>query len=84
MFGDAPQAGEGAGRDGLGLRGEELFLVEKFGEVEHFADLVFWKRLDELIEFFGGCHSVSIGLKVISCMGHIPNSLALVEVPSWA
>ena len=56
LFGDAAQSGEGAGGDGLGLRGGELFLVEKFGEMENFVDLVFWKRLDELVEFFGGCH----------------------------
>ena len=58
MFGDASQPGEGAGGNGRGLRGGELFLVEKFGEVKNFVDLVFWKRLDELIEFFGGCHGV--------------------------
>lgn len=68
----------------MGLRGDELFLVEKFSEVENFVDLLFWKRLDELVEFFSGCHDVFSKLNVTSCMGRIPNSLALVEVPSLA
>jgi hypothetical protein len=53
-FGDAPESGEGAGGDGL--RRGKLFLVEKFGEVEDFVDLVFRESLDQLVEFFGGCH----------------------------
>jgi hypothetical protein len=48
-FGDAPESGEGAGGDGL--MGGKLFLVEKFGEVKDFVDLVFWERLDQLVEF---------------------------------
>jgi hypothetical protein len=55
-FGDAPKSGEGAEGDSFGWRGGELFLVEKFGEVEDFVDLVFWKGLDQLVELFGGCH----------------------------
>lgn len=43
---------------GIGLRGRELFLVEKFSELADFVDLVFWKGLDELVKFFGGCHDV--------------------------
>jgi hypothetical protein len=39
--------------------GEKLFLVEKFGEVEDFVDLVFREGLDQLVEFFGGCHDFS-------------------------
>ena len=56
-FGDAPESGESAGGDSL--TGGELFLVEKFGEVEDFVNLVFWEDLDKLVEFFGGCHDFS-------------------------
>jgi hypothetical protein len=38
------------------LRGGELFLMEKFGKVEDFVNLVVWEGLDKLVEFFGGCH----------------------------
>ena len=55
MFGDAPKSGEGARRDSL-LRSGELFLLEKFSEVEDFVDLAFWESLDQLIESFGCCH----------------------------
>jgi hypothetical protein len=61
-FGNAPESGESAGGDGL--RGGELFLVKKFGEVEDFVDLVFWEGLDQLMEFFGGCHDFS-GVNVV-------------------
>jgi hypothetical protein len=54
-FGDAPKSGEGAGGDCL-VRGKRIFLVEKFGEVEEFVDLVFWEGLDNLVKFLGGCH----------------------------
>ena len=55
MFGDAPKSGEGARGDSF-LRSGELFLLEKFSEVEDFVDLAFWESLDQLIESFGGCH----------------------------
>jgi hypothetical protein len=41
------------------MRGGELLLVKKFGEVEDFIDLVFWEGLDDLVEFFGGGHDFS-------------------------
>jgi hypothetical protein len=56
-FGDAPESGEGT--RGHGLRAGKLFLVEKFGEVEDFVDLVFREGLDQLVKFFGGCHNFS-------------------------
>jgi hypothetical protein len=31
---------------GYKWRGGELFLLEKFGEVENFVDLAFWEGLD--------------------------------------
>jgi hypothetical protein len=46
------------------LRGRELFLMEKFDEVEDFVDLVFREGLDELVEFFGGSHEVLGGESV--------------------
>lgn len=55
-FGDAPESSEGAGGDSLELRRGELSLVEKFGKVKDFVDLVFWEGLDKLVGFFGGCH----------------------------
>ncbi len=41
-FGDTSKSGQGAGG--------ELFLLKNF------VDLALWEGLDQLVEFFGGCH----------------------------
>jgi len=41
------------------LRGGELFLLEKFGKIEDFVDLTLREGLDQLVEFFSGCHDFS-------------------------
>ncbi len=56
-FGNASKSGEGAGGDDL--RRGKLFMLEKFGEIEDFVDLVFREGLDQLVEFFGGSHGFS-------------------------
>jgi hypothetical protein len=45
-FGDASESGKGAEGNSCRLRGGELFLVKKFGEVEDFVDLALWEGLD--------------------------------------
>lgn len=49
-LGDASDSGKGVEEDSL--RGGELFLMEKFGEVEDFGDLAFWQALNQLMESF--------------------------------
>lgn len=57
-FSDASESGERSEEEGVGLKGQGLFLVEEFGEVEKFVDLGFREGLDQLLEFFGGGHGV--------------------------